>query len=248
MKQRQQSVSSSNRVKKRKYILVYVPKIFFSASSFCVVCLTHWMWSADITAACQTVSTGCLFCFQVIQFMKHEKPKSPSSSWVPEGISGRGQRNTWPAWWRVSFAVKDNRQQRQTDRRRDRETDRRTDRCYMTVGPSVAQPVCLTELGELSLFEPGKVPGSVLISCCQDGFIMFAVLIFSQFFVSLRWFYFHFSASVLLIPLDVRFGSVTEVQSEYQISLSNVRTWMKLWANVVWRESFCTAGENMRSD
>lgn len=82
--------------------------------------------------------------------------------------------------------MKDNRQQRQTDRRRDRETDRRTDRCYMTVGPSVAQPVCLTELGELSLFEPGKVPGSVLISCCQDGFIMFAVLIFSHFFVSLR--------------------------------------------------------------
>lgn len=134
------------------------------------------------------------------------------------------------------------------DRQEERQTGGETDRCYMTVGPSVAQPVCLTELGELSLFEPGKVPGSVLISCCQDGFIMFAVLIFSQFFVSLRWFYFHFSASVLLIPLDVRFGSVTEVQSEYQISLSNVRTWMKLWANVVWRESFCTAGENMRSD
>lgn len=43
MKQRQQSVSSSNRVKNRKYILVYVPKISFSVSSFCVVCLTHWM-------------------------------------------------------------------------------------------------------------------------------------------------------------------------------------------------------------
>ena len=75
--------------------------------------------------------------------------------------------------------------QRQTDRQTDRQTERQTDRCYMTVGPSLARSVSLTELGELSLFEPGKVPGSVLISCCQDGFIMFAVLISSQFFVSL---------------------------------------------------------------
>ena len=57
-----------------------------------------------------------------------------------------------------------------------------TDRRYMTVGPSLTQPGSLaTELGELSLFEPGKVPVSVLISSCQDGFVMFAVLISSQF-------------------------------------------------------------------